>query len=364
MVKKLTKFQFQSFPHPVRPDAHKCLIEEHERYVDDSECTLGILFRDRIDDDWGYVILQPDDQSVFVAIRVDSSFEDIESAREHLLAQMDYLCSDFTTSRKIRSQPTKARVVGNSDPFIPVVPRSKLNPMFGLVTNLDGFAPARGMIKEVYSTYSDRDGNFLEQLQTSGFDSRIWELYLHTYLIDSGFNLHPSVSPDFIVSKAQTTIGIEAVTANPTQGFAMDQLRESYSSTLLFPSESDALVSALDTGFEYKQNDYVPIKLGSALYSKLQRRYWESQAMRNVSLILAIETFHDAASLHYSSSALSSYLYGYRQKYLWEPEGRLLILPPKDRRSFFWGEAYTVRVLLSAGCHKHKCRAIWQQRYY
>ena len=69
-----------------------------------------------------------------------------------------------------------ARSISPDDPFAPVVPPTKFNPLFGIVANMDRYSPAKQMIREVFSSYKDRDGNFVEQFQTTGFDARIWEL--------------------------------------------------------------------------------------------------------------------------------------------------------------------------------------------
>ena len=243
--------------------------------------------------------------------------------------------SGRSRKRQTNNVPNFIKTIGDPDPFTPIVPPSRLNPLFELARTFDRFAPARGMIRDVFSSYVDRDGNFLEQFQTTGFDSRIWELYLHAYFVDSGFNILPSVSPDFVVSKGSTTIGVEAVTANPTQGLDPRQREQLYSSTRLISSLSDALITEMEGAFEYKQKDFVPIKLGSALYSKLEKRYWESASMDSVPLVFAIETFHDAASLYYSSAALATYLYGFRQEHLWNTDGRLLVVPRRvDTHTF------------------------------
>ena len=338
MAKNLTKFQFQSFPHPPRPDFYESLVKEHEWYSDDSESTLGILFQDRIDGDWAYVVLQIKDEGVFVAVGGENSIEDMESAREELLIEIDRFAATLRESGTTNETTNVPKAVGVADPFTPIVPSSRLNPLFQLARTLDRFAPARGMIREAFSTYFDRDDNFLEQFQTTGFDSRIWELYLHVYLVDSGFNFLSSVSPDFVVSKAGTTVGIEAVTANPTQRIDPDQGDQLYSSTRLISSPRDALITELGGAFEYKQRDFVPIKLGSPLYSKLQKRYWESDSMVGVPLVFAIETFHDAASLYYSSSALGTYLYGFRHEHLWSIDRSLLIVPRKIDAHTFGGK--------------------------
>ena len=58
------------------------------------------------------------------------------------------------------------------------------------------------MAKDVANTYVDRDGNFVEQLQTSAFDARLWELYLHACLVEWGFALDNTFeAPDYVASK-------------------------------------------------------------------------------------------------------------------------------------------------------------------
>ena len=128
------------------------------------------------------------------------------------------------------------------------------------------------------------------------------------------------------------------MTANPTQRLTADKRRQSYSSLRLISSPRDAPDIEGDGGFEYKQRDFVPIKLGSALFSKLERRYWESHGVDGVPIIFAIETFHDSDSLYYSSSPLGTYLYGFRHEQLRNPEGKLLIVPRKVETHTFGGK--------------------------
>ena len=338
MTKSLTRVQFQAFPHAPRPAAYNYLIEEHEWYADDAERTLGVLFRDKVDDDWAYVVLQADADSVFRWAAGDHSFAIREVAQERLLADIDRLAEELETTGVPQVLPNLARAIRPTDPFVPIVPLSKLNPLFQRVATMEDHSPARGMIREVFRDYTDKDGNFVEQFQTTGFDARIWELYLHTYLNDSGFSLLQTVSPDFFVSKSGVEVAIEAVTANPTQGLGTGDLKKAYSSTRFLIPPFDRKLPQLDSAFDYKQEDFVPIKLGSALYSKLQKRYWESPTAQNLPIILAIETFHEEASLHYTSSALATYLYGTRHTYVWDIEGNLVIVPQKVENHTFAGK--------------------------
>ena len=60
----------------------------------------------------------------------------------------------------------------------------------------------------------------------------------------------------------------------------------------------------------YKQQHLHPIKLGSALFSKLQKKYWELDHVRGKPLVFAIEDFHEPHSLAYTNISLIGYLYG------------------------------------------------------
>ena len=338
MTKILTRAQFQAFPHATRPALYNYLIEEHEWYADGSERTLGVLIRDKHDNDWAYVVLQLDADSIFRWAAGSHSFAIKEVARHNLLEDIDRIADELEATGETQLLSNLARAIRPADPFIPIVPLQKLNPLFQRLATMEHHSPARGMIREVFRYYADKDGNFVEQFQTTGFDSRVWELYLHAYLTDCKFSMLPIVSPDFLVSKSGERVAIEAVTANPTQDLDIAEFRSAYSSIRVLTPPFDQALPQLDSAFDYKQEDFVPIKLGSALYSKIQKRYWESPEIKDLPIILAIETFHDEASLHYTSSALATYLYGTRQTYLWDQEGNLVAVPQTVEEHTFAGK--------------------------
>ena len=78
--------------------------------------------------------------------------------------------------------------------------------------------------------------------------------------------------------------------------------------------------------------DYIPIKYGSALFSKLRKRYWEKQHVQGKPFILAIQDFHEEGSMAWSGTALSDYLYGYRYRTKRDEFGNLEIVPIKIRK--------------------------------
>jgi len=49
--------------------------------------------------------------------------------------------------------------------------------------------------------FEDADGNFVEQFQTTGFDPRLWELYLFATFTELGFAHEDGVAvPDLLLS--------------------------------------------------------------------------------------------------------------------------------------------------------------------
>lgn len=181
--------------------------------------------------------------------------------------------------------------------FTPTVPDEELHPDFKMLMESEEYAPARGLIREVFNSFVDKDGHFIKEFQTK-FHPRIWELYLHSYLVDSGFAIDLSHKrPDFIATKSGITVCIEAVTANPTQGSSPFEVSEE-------EFEDD------DSYILYLTQNIIPIKLGGPLFDKLKKQYWELPHVKGSPLILAIEDFHDTDSHFFNSYSLQSYLYG------------------------------------------------------
>lgn len=183
--------------------------------------------------------------------------------------------------------------------------KKKLNPIFEQLKNWIGSKAANSMLNDAYQTYADNDGNFLEQFQTTGFNPRFFELYLHTYLSRSGFTFLPQKDfPDFLVSKNDLTVAIEATTVNP-----------SGKKTKKKPISKDKYGSEAGKKEMYHHIDNtVPIQFGSPLFSKLKKKYWEKEPCKDIPLVFAIEAFHeeDASSIPYGSVA--QYLYGSKVK--------------------------------------------------
>lgn len=180
-----------------------------------------------------------------------------------------------------------------------------LSPSFIKLKDSISFHAARGIISEMMHHFYDVDGNFVEQFQTTGFDSRVWELYLFAALKELDFYFDNSHKfPDYVVSKFGVEIGIEAITVN----------------------KSSTLEYAGDDVVE-KIQQFMPIKWGSSLYSKLNKRYWEHDHVRDKPFLLAIADFHDERSMLWSSTSLIYYLYGFNHNFAFDADGHMVITP-------------------------------------
>ena len=210
----------------------------------------------------------------------------------------------------------------NVDLFKPLYPINQLHPSFQWIMSAPGHQPTRDVMQRVFDTFHDVDGNFVEQLQTTGFDARIWELYLFAVWTNHGFTHDRTHErPDYLLERAGVAFGVEAVTSNPPQG-SQPQVR------------GEGLKSIADV-LEYQRN-IMPIRLGSSLFSKLKKKmkqkkgememkYWELPQMKDKPLVFAIEAFHDADSLGFSDSALITYLYGLNHHPTWDERGNLVV---------------------------------------
>src|SRR5262249_11468196 len=158
---------------------------------------------------------------------------------------------------------------------------------------------ARNLIGEIANSFIDNDGNYAQEFQSINFNARLWELYLHVYLHNAGLRIiKANPSPDFEVEWFGEKFFIEAVTVNPSQSDTRPDL----------PSpETEAEVTD-------RLRDFMPIKFGSALYSKLQKRYWELPHVTGRPLILAIHDYHVEDAMVWSRTALAEYLFGLRTR--------------------------------------------------
>lgn len=176
-------------------------------------------------------------------------------------------------------------------------------------------AAARAVLRGVTATMADPDGNLFEQFQTHGFDARTFEIYLQALFTEGGHAIDRTHDrPDFIISRDGTTAAVEAVIANPPpakgyQPYVPVQRKP--------PRDRDEVM-------RYLKHE-VAIKLGSPLYTKRKKMYWELPHVAGLPFILAIETFHGDGSLSLSSTVLSQYLLGLDHRFHFDDYGNLVV---------------------------------------
>ena len=201
------------------------------------------------------------------------------------------------------------------DLFATCRPDNDLHPQFLKTRDDPKFAPARSVLRDVAATMTDPDGNFAEQFQTHGFNARTFEIYLQALFTEAGHAIDRTHDrPDFLISRDGVTAAIEAVTANPPPA----KNYQPYVPVQRKPPKGPEEV------MRYLKHE-VAIKLGSPLYSKLKKRYWELPHVAGLPLVLAIETFHGDGSLTLSSTSLSQYLMGLDHRFRFDGEGNLVV---------------------------------------
>lgn len=247
-----------------------------------------------------------------------------------------------------------------------IVDPERLNPFFKMTATKKGSEPARLMMDRVFGQFKDTDNNFIEQFQTTGFDARIFELYLFAYLSSSGFEVKRDYArPDFIVIKDGIEAAIEATTTNPQPNYKKDY---EYIQRVLSLSKED---------IERRKNDEIPIRLGSSLFSKLKMRYWELEQCKGKPFVIAIEAFHEEATFLFSDAPLAQYLYGLRHFPSWTDDGELIINQEEIQKhqianklipSNFFGQPDTENIsailFTNAGTHAKFSRMGYQEGFH
>jgi len=323
-VKVLSVERYNAFIAWTRSPIADRVGEELEFFSTKDEVLIGVVIRDLTDNDFGFVTLGRDEKGRFRCIDVRVSMNRTE-ARHHLLKSLK---QHSDTGETVFPQGDEREDAAGVDLFTPVVAVDKLHPTFKHISETDYFIPARAILSEMMRNFTDVDGNFIEQFQTTGFDSRTWELYLFAALLEMGlFVEKPSPAPDFKAKLGYKTVFIEAVTVNPTGN-----------SPLPSPEDQPIFRSIEETKELIKTK--IPIKFGSALWSKLNHKnpYWEIDQVRGHPLVFAIADFHEKQSMMWTSTALMNYLYGVSHDFFYDDKGQLVITQMKVEMHEFEGK--------------------------
>lgn len=183
-----------------------------------------------------------------------------------------------------------------------VVKDDKVSQKFKLLSECNLYDPAKNIIKNITALMSDKDGYFIQQFQTDGFNARLWEIYLFIFLKENNFTFLDDVNrPDFHVKKKGIDLYIEASLSAEKEddNFSEEFIRESMTKKDL--SEQQQLI-----------DNYI-IRMGSVLFSKLNKKYWDLEWVKGKPLILAITPSHNFIANFLPDAKIIEYLYGIRK---------------------------------------------------
>ena len=207
------------------------------------------------------------------------------------------------------------RLVANSEDLLtPVVAPDRLHRNFRILADDRSQAPARAVVRSVFADMPTPDGNFVRDFQTTGFNARLWELYVYSAGRCAGFQVtRPRDRPDFLFSYEGQSAWVEAVTANPPA----------------------APTASQDRDYQHEAHHEVPIRLGGALSAKLKARYWDLQHVAGIPLLFAIADFHNSDVMRNTSAPLEEYLYAERDASAFDEDGSVLVKaePVADHRA-------------------------------
>ncbi|STX41495.1 Uncharacterised protein [Legionella donaldsonii] len=292
--KKISKKQFDAYCYCRRLSSQ--LFEEIEWYSFFENRILAVIVRDFIDDDYGYVILGRDENRLFRCIDLSKKFSvSADICREELLSIIHSQYESSVQDCYPQGNNKKRKI----DLFKECIPKNKQHKFFKILAQEPRFEAARNLISEITNSFIDKDGHYVREFQSENFHARLWELYLHMYF-NHNVNLLVSnehTSPDFELSYFGEKFFVEAVTVNPSTN----------------PQRPDPPTSK-PADIQKNLKNFMPIKFGSTLLSKLTKKYWEKNHVKNHPLVFAIHDYHTDDSMTWSRVALAIYLYGLESK--------------------------------------------------
>lgn len=293
--RSLTRRQFDAYCY-CRMPLTRFIADEMEWYSIFQNKLLAIVFRDAVDNDYGFVVLGRDTRKLFRAIVLGSEFFATRSeAREALAAHLGEKYSGNIADVYPQGDETKHTL----NLFQNINPKVNQHKNYMVLANEPRYEAARNLIMEIANSFVDNDGHYEQEFQSVNFHSRLWELYLHIYFHNAGLLIESNhATPDFELNHFGDKIFVEAVTVNPSE----------------HPDRPDMPPPVTQQEVEERLNDFMPIKFGSSLYSKVAKEYWRKSHVNGNPLVLAIHDYHNENAMTWSRTALSEYLYGIRTR--------------------------------------------------
>ncbi|RLA54506.1 MAG: hypothetical protein DRR42_01615 [Gammaproteobacteria bacterium] len=300
-MRKISKARFEALSYARMPMV-KILSDEVDWYSSNNNSILGVILRDRTDDDFVAVVLGRDEAGVFRWIDGKASIVSIDAARKQIIETI------LQHSKGGANEFPQGVITRKKNAiFEQVVKEDAMLEDYKLLSESEYFSPAKELVQEIAYSFEDPDGNYIQQFQSDGFNARMWELYLYAFFHEMNFEIKRDFNaPDYVVEKVGQRVCVEAVTVNPSQA-NFDEPE---------PKDNEAIAELL--------KDYMPIKFGGPLYDKLKKKYWEKPHVAGNPLVLAIHDYHQKDSMMWSRKGLEAYLYGAVRTSEFSPEAGLV----------------------------------------
>ena len=318
LSKRISLVRFDHYALGTRLSLARLMSEELSWWSDLDERLLGLVSRDTTDGDYAWMLLARDGVGRFRAVKLEVSLRSESYATVGLRDAIAHVVKNDNVAQLglQRDEPNEPfdllRVPHGTDP-------AKLHPYFKELLEEPGRAPARAVVKEIGPWLAPSDPHFVEEFQFRQFDQRLWELYLWAAFRELGFDVTQTEAPDFSCRAPGIEFTIEATTVAPSQAGPL-----AAHPNPMTPEE-----------LERFNSDYMPMKFGSSLMSKVNktdsegRHYWQREHTAEKPFVIAVADFHKQAeqdrpgSMTYSHSAIWRYLYGHGVK--WQVvEGKLV----------------------------------------
>ena len=156
------------------------ILREVKYYKDDSGVLYGIIAQDMTDGDYGAVVLGRDGKKRFRAIEPPIRFYNTpEEALVELKKKFKKLVAE---GHSIYEQGDEK---GKPNELYKVATKNdNIHRSFVELMDNPIYDTAKEFIGEAVYAYIDVDGNYIKDFQSTGFNARLWELYLYIFLKD------------------------------------------------------------------------------------------------------------------------------------------------------------------------------------
>lgn len=284
----LDRRRFDALAGYARSPEITLITEELAGYATPDERVLGLVLRDRIDNDFSFVVFGQDEVLRYRAIDAGSDYPSIDDAFQALYGAM--------LAARTRANFNQGDTAGEPvDFFAPAISTNRQHNSFQQLANQPKFSPAKELIAAMMRYHEDLDGRWVQNFQAAGFDARLWELYLWATFTELGFVRSSKAQvPDLILRSLRGELAVEAATANPPDG--------------QIPRISD-----FEDPADFLEN-YIPIRLAQALKGKLKRtpRYWEEPDVAGLPFCIAVQDFSVHSAMRFITPAATEYTFGVR----------------------------------------------------